>query len=216
MGPYVRDLAAGVTRLMPATYGDFVQLGRSALSDDGRRLVWGETRVIGDVAQFSVVTADTRNPGTETKLLAGQFTLPGGGSYDHAVSGDGKTAVVTLVSPEIGMGEVHVIAVASRFDTTIRSEADAFDRPALSADGSVIALRRYDRTAYVVVRRDGSNEQLISADTRGTPADSVGGTDLSGDGRFVAFSSADRDLVAGDTNGVADVFTRAVNVGVRP
>jgi hypothetical protein len=68
----------------------------------------------------------------------------------------------------------------------------------------------------VVVRRDGSNEQLISADTRGTPADSVGGTDLSGDGRFVAFSSSDHDLVARDTNGVADVFTRAVNVGVRP
>jgi hypothetical protein len=215
-GPYVRDLAAGVTRQMPATYGDIAQLGRSALSDDGRRIVYGEARVLGDAEPFSVVTADTRNPGVETKLIDRQFTLPSTGSYDHAVSGDGKTVVVTLVSPEIGMGEVHVIAVASHFDTTIRGEADAFDRPALSADGSVIALRRYGGGAYVVVRRDGSNEQLVSADAKGTPADSVGGVDLSGDGRFVAFSSPDADLVAGDTNGVADVFTRAVNVGVEP
>src|SRR5262249_34311602 len=35
-----------------------------------------------------------------------------------------------------------------------------------------------------------------------------GGPALSGDGRFVAFSSAANNLVAGDTNGVADIFVR--------
>jgi Tol biopolymer transport system component len=213
-GPYVRDLAAGVTRQMPATYGDIAQLGQSALSDDGRRIVYGEGRVLGDVFPFSVVTTDTRNPGIETKLLDRQFTLPSQGWYDHAVSGDGKTAVVTLAELDAGFGEVHRIDVGTRGDTMIRS--GLFHRPALSVGGSVIALRRLDNTAYVVVRRDGSNEQLISADAVGRPADSVGGVDLSGDGRFVAFSSPDADLIAGDTNGVADVFTRAVNVGVEP
>jgi len=73
-GPFVRDLAAAVTRQMPATYGDIALLGRSPLSDDGTRIVYGEARVLGDTSPFSVVTTDTRNPGLETKLLDGQFT----------------------------------------------------------------------------------------------------------------------------------------------
>jgi Tol biopolymer transport system component len=213
-GPYVRDLAAGVTRQMPATYGDIAQLGRSALSDDGHRIVYGEARVLGDAIPFSVVTADTRNPGIETKLYEGQFTQPVIGEYDHALSGDGRTAVVTVGSEEWGVGDVHRIDVATRRDTTIKS--GVFDRPALSADGSVVALRRANGGAYLVIRRDGSNEQLVSADGLGRGTYLVNGTDLSADGRFVAFSSPDPELVAGDTNGVEDVFTRAVNVGVEP
>jgi hypothetical protein len=204
---------AGVTRQMPATYGDIARLGRSALSDDGRRIVYGEARVLGDVIPFSVVTADTRNPGTEAKLLDGQLTGLAQG-FDQAVSGDGTTAVVTLAAPDVGFGEVHRFDVATRHGTTIK--LGLFDRPAVSANGSVIALRRFGGAGYAVVARDGSNEQLVSADAAGVPADSVGGVDLSADGRFVAFSSVDDDLVAGDTNGVADVFTRAVNVGVEP
>jgi hypothetical protein len=213
-GPFVRDLAAGVTRQMPATYGDIAVLGRAPLAADGRRILYSEMRMLGDALPFSVVIADTRNPGFETKLLDGQFTAPTQGIFDHALSGDGKMAVVTVAAPGIGAGDVHRIDVATHLDTRIRT--GLFDRPGLSDDGTVIALRRLGGGAYVVVRRDGTNEQLISADALGTPADSVGATDLSGDGRFVAFSSPDADLVPDDTNGVADVFTRAVNVGVEP
>jgi hypothetical protein len=213
-GPFVRDLAAGVTRQMPATYGEMAVLGRSPLSDDGSRIAYGETRMLGDELAFTVVVADTENPGFETKLLGGQIPHFTQGTFDHAISGNGATVVVTLAAPGVAFGEVHRITVTPTIDTTIRT--GLFDRPALSDDGTVIALRRLGGGAYVVVRRDGTNEQLISADAVGTPADSVGATDLSGDGRFVAFSSPDADLVAGDTNGVADVFTRAVNVGVEP
>jgi hypothetical protein len=213
-GPFVRDLAAGVTRQMPANYGEMAVLGRSPLSDDGSRIAYAETRVLGDELAFSVVVADTKSPGFETKLLGGQIPHFTQGTFDHAISGNGAAVVVTLAAPGVDFGEVHRITVTPRVDTTIRT--GLFDRPALSRDGAVIGLRRFGATAYVVVRSDGSNEQLVSADAVGTPADSVGGVDLSGDGRFVAFSSADPDVVAGDTNGVADVFTRAVNVGVEP
>jgi hypothetical protein len=51
--------------------------------------------------------------------------------------------------------------------------------------------------------------ELISAGTDGFDAigPSYAGA-VSADGRFVVFSSLDNDLVAGDTNGVADVFLR--------
>ena len=40
------------------------------------------------------------------------------------------------------------------------------------------------------------------------------GTSISADGRFVAFPSISPDLVAGDTNGVADVFVRDRTLGI--
>src|SRR3954447_11105299 len=120
-GPFVRDLAAGVTRQMPATYRHIAQVGRSPRSDDGTRTVYGEMRGLGDALPFSVVVADTRNPGIETKLLDGQFTEPTQGTFDHALSGDGKSAVVTLAAPGVGAGEVHRIDVATHLDTRIRS-----------------------------------------------------------------------------------------------
>jgi hypothetical protein len=39
---------------------------------------------------------------------------------------------------------------------------------------------------------------------------SVFGSDLSGDGRFVAFATADPEVMPGDANGVSDVYLRSV------
>ncbi len=56
--------------------------------------------------------------------------------------------------------------------------------------------------------------QLVSAGPGG-PAAAHGATapSISADGRFVAFLSSSADLVAGDTNGVADVFVRDLTTG---
>ncbi len=49
---------------------------------------------------------------------------------------------------------------------------------------------------------------VSSAGAQGSSDSGAGGVAVSGDGRFVAFASDAPDLVAGDTNGVADVFIR--------
>src|SRR5882672_1032522 len=55
----------------------------------------------------------------------------------------------------------------------------------------------------------------ISVDSAGTQGNAhSSGSSVSADGQFVAFSSDASNLVAGDTNGVADVFVRDMQTGV--
>jgi hypothetical protein len=57
----------------------------------------------------------------------------------------------------------------------------------------------------------------VSVDNLGNPVTSLlGNVDLSGDGKWIAFASRDPDLVADDTNGVSDVFVRAIGFELVP
>jgi hypothetical protein len=58
--------------------------------------------------------------------------------------------------------------------------------------------------------------ELVSLGATGVPADAqlyLGRQTISADGRFVAFASMDNTLVAGDTNGVTDIFVRDRQTG---
>jgi Tol biopolymer transport system component len=67
--------------------------------------------------------------------------------------------------------------------------------------------------AYVLDRQTGLYS-LISRSTAGEPGNSHSSTvDLSGDGRYVVFSSNASNLVPGDTNGTSDVFVRDRQTG---
>ncbi len=56
---------------------------------------------------------------------------------------------------------------------------------------------------------------MVSLDAAGGPSNGASGTPaISEDGRYVAFESAASDLVAGDTNGVTDIFVRDMSTGV--
>ena len=55
---------------------------------------------------------------------------------------------------------------------------------------------------------------LASVNTKGTSANGVSqGSAMTPDGRFVVFGSAATNLVAGDTNGIADIFVRDLQAG---
>ena len=70
------------------------------------------------------------------------------------------------------------------------------------------------RNVYVSDRLMGSNV-LVSIGTNGLPANGNSSEpSLSGDGRYVAFSSKASNLVPGDTNGAEDVFVRDLAAGV--
>ncbi|WP_406454174.1 hypothetical protein OH768_16010 [Streptomyces sp. NBC_01622] len=82
-------------------------------------------------------------------------------------------------------------------------------QPSLSGNGARVA---YVRAGAVYLREPATGTtQLISVDVRGQRNDlPAGHPSVNADGTVVAFESASPDLVAGDTNGVSDVFLRTV------
>lgn len=94
--------------------------------------------------------------------------------------------------------------------------------PAISADGGVVAFVSEaadlvagdtNGTADVFVREGTTTERVSVADGGGQSAGVASSPALSADGRFVAFVSSGDDLVAGDTNAVADVFVHDRDTG---
>ena len=96
--------------------------------------------------------------------------------------------------------------------------------PAVSADGRFVAFysdasnlvagdENASRDVFVNDRQTGETTRM-SVDSSGAEAnDDSFAPVISADGRFVAFSSAASNLVAGDTNGLDDIFVRDRQAG---
>jgi Tol biopolymer transport system component len=112
-------------------------------------------------------------------------------------------------------GETTVVSV----DSVGNQGNDRSNRPAISADGRYVAFSSY--ASNLVAADTNAKPDVIAHDrrTRATDrvnVDSLGnqgngdsgwlGPTMSADGRYVAFDSGASNLVAGDTNGVGDVF----------
>lgn len=100
-------------------------------------------------------------------------------------------------------------------DTDGREGTGSSLNPSLSDDGRHLAFQSTSSltplasgTTDVYVRdRTSGTTTLISIGTGGVQANALSrDADVSADGRFVVFSSAASNLIAGDTNGVDDVF----------
>jgi hypothetical protein len=215
LGPYVRDLAAGTTTRMPAVGGGFAS-GLGSLSDDGARIAYGhfsQPDEIGD-SDFVAVVADTASATVVATVASGALSHQGLGYFEVALSGDGGTAAVlhvnfrtgTLQRFELDQGQLVPVLGGLASPRGVR----------VSDDGGVFALAV--GSDYVVTDAAGTPPRIVSADPAGTPATTPEAisADLSGDGRFVAFASSDPDLLAGDTNSVADVFVRAITGTTAP
>jgi Tol biopolymer transport system component len=116
--------------------------------------------------------------------------------------------------------------------TTIRASVDGSGgdadgdshRPVISADGRFVAFES-DATDLVAGdtngRRDIFVRNVLSGTTIRASVSATGGgsnghsqqASISADGRYVAFLAGASNLVAGDTNGLADVFVRDVEAG---
>jgi Tol biopolymer transport system component len=170
---------------------------------------------------------------SSTQLTA---TIP---SNDIAVGG---TADVTVFNPSPGVGTSSALtftinatplAVIERVSVdSAGTEGDSpSGGPSLSADGRFVA---FVSLATNLVAGDTNRRQdifvrdtcvggpagctpstiRVSVDSAGTEANSVSVRPaISADGRFVAFVSLATNLVAGDTNGVHDIFVRDTCVG---
>jgi Tol biopolymer transport system component len=115
------------------------------------------------------------------------------------------------------------VSVAS--DGTQTNAGSVTDRPSISADGRYVAFHS-TATNLVASEVNGATDVFVKDTQTGTttrvsviPASTTGGNNsstnanLSADGRYVVFQSVATNLVAGDTNGVQDVFRRDTQTG---
>lgn len=221
-----------VSRLSGGARGDS---WAASVTPDGRYVaLWTENQLVDDdtngLGDVYVLDRQTRTYELVSRRADGTVT-PGGGYVDFpvALSDDGRYVAFQWSGDELVSGsaggcyEVYYRDLVS--DETVRVDnVDAWGNcwnvewPGLSADGRVLTFV----TAFAKVSGDTNGRsdvyawdvdtgefELVSISTAGVLGDADSyRSSVSGDGRFVAFRSDATSLVAGDTNGVSDVFVR--------
>jgi len=208
----------------------------AAVSSDGRyvaftsaasTLVVGDTNGHWDIFVRDRLTATTERVSLSTAGAQGNFL-----SFEAAISGDGRIVAFGSLASNLVTGDSNgtsdVFVHDRQTATTERMSVDSAgvagnqnsNMPAISADGRFVAfgssasnLVAGDTNArddvFLRDRQSGTTER-VSLATGTTEADgnSQAPPTLSSDGRYLAFGSLATNLVAGDTNGVDDVFVR--------
>jgi Tol biopolymer transport system component len=209
---------------------------------DGARYVafasWASNLVPGDVNDRTDVFVRDLQTGATTLASVSSSGAQGNQTSDTAqVSSDGRYVAFFSISTTLvpgdanGTGDVFVrdlVAGTTEFATLDASGAQvAWPMPgtpvSMSSDGRYVAFHAIgpfvpadtngtrdvyvrDRTAATTIRAS-----VGSSGAQGNGDSSLGS--LSADGRYVVFSSTSSNLVAGDTNGLEDVFVRDLVAG---
>ncbi|MFQ5509430.1 MAG: fibronectin type III domain-containing protein [Leptospirillia bacterium] len=212
---YKRNGAVFYTSLVPSS-GDLI--ADTALFDQGARVT--------DGVMFGV---DFEMISTDSARVQGN-----GNSLGLAASGDGRYVAFlsnadNLVAGDAnGTYDVFVKDLAS--DVTLRVSTEELGVPgnndptgslfpSISSDGRYVAFQSYldnvvagDTNGYSdVFVKDLASGIVARASVNALGAESnfhSGSSSLSGDGRYVAFTSRANNLVAGDNNGKTDVFIK--------
>ena len=139
-------------------------------------------------------------------------------------------ALLSVVPANAGPGVTTRVSVDSAGNEATGGFVGS-DSPAISADGRFVAFRSeasnlvpgdtntcgpFTSPCQDIFVRDGQTgvTERVSVDSAGGQANNLSSSPaISGDGRFVAFSSEASNLVAGDTNGRRDVFVHDRQAG---
>ena len=234
---FVRDLLAGVTRRVSVGPGGRQADGGSggaAISADGRFVAFGSAAsnlVRGDTNGFQDVLVRDLLAGVTRRVSVGLAGRQAdGSSFAEAVSADGRFVAFTSFASNLVRGDTNGVADVFVRDLLAgvtrrvsvgpggRQADDGSGGAAISADGRFVA---FGSDASNLVRGDTNGFQdvfvrdLLAGVTRRVSVGSGGQGNsfsstaaISPDGRSVAFTSFASNLVAGDTNGVSDVFVR--------
>jgi Tol biopolymer transport system component len=248
---FVRDVQAGATTLV-STASDGTQ-GEPwshwpSITSDGRyvafcsevsTLVAGETN--GDIVDVFV---KDRQTGTTTRVSTHTNGTQGNGnSLAPSISSDGRyvafySAASNLVAGDTN-GVTDIFVKDRQTGTTTRvstdsngmqgngscSVSDNFTNASISGNGRYVAF--YSAASNLVAGDTNGKADIFVKDLQtGTTtrvsthsAGTQGNGDsehpsISGDARYVAFASSASNLVAGDTNGKADIFVKDVLTGI--
>ncbi|HSX62102.1 MAG TPA: hypothetical protein VLF18_18115 [Tahibacter sp.] len=193
------------------------------VSEDGRFVVFSSLAnnlVVGDTNGVADVFLRDRLAGTTQRISR---RIYGGespcGTITPRITPDGRYVVFMgcyqLWSPFWGWGP----PLTYRYDRltdqleAVNGSGASFD-PSISDDGNVIAFSSAGSSGIrVIVHRlsDGLTAVASQPPGGGTANGLPGIAQISGDGRTVYFSATSSNLVAGDTNGVQDVFAYSVD-----
>jgi len=197
--------------------------------------------VAGDANGYSDVFVRDRQTGATELVSVGSSGVQGNAaSFAPSISADGRFVAFESGAANLVPGDTNGatdIFVRDRLGGTIeRVSVDAggaqgnsySEYPSISADGRFVAFvsaasnlvagdTNQSQDVFVHDRLSGTTERA-SVDSSGAQGDSNSyvasvAPSLSADGRYVAFESLATNLVAGDTNGVRDVFVRDMQAG---
>ncbi len=207
-----------------------------SISADGRYVAFRSNAtdlVVGDGnGTWDVFVRDLQ---TNTTTRASVDTTGGDSnsmSEAPSISADGRYVAFHSFATNLVAGDgnaaVDVFVRDLQTNTTTRASVDTAggdpdswsDRPSISADGRYVAFESGatdlvagdgNGAADVFVRdRQTNTTTRLSVDTAGGDSDAGSyNPSISADGRYVAFDSLATDLVAGDGNGMGDVFVRS-------
>jgi Tol biopolymer transport system component len=214
----------------------------TSMSEDGHfvafdsfatNLVSGDTNAAEDVFVYD------RVGGTAECVSVASGGVPGpGASFAPSISGDGRFVAFYSESSGLVAGDTNGcgdVFVRDRVNGTTERvsvssagvEGDAAsgqDRPSISGDGRFVAFSSLATNlapgvpdghlhVYVRDRLLGTTER-VSVSSAGIQDDGASSApSISYDGLEVAFMSDATNLVAGDTNGITDVFVRDLSAG---
>jgi Tol biopolymer transport system component len=201
-----------------------------AFTSEATNLVQGDTNGVSDVFVHDLDTRIT------VRVSVGAGGVQANGPSSSAViSADGRFVAFTSRATNLAPGGTAVDVFVHDRDTRITTRVSVgpggvagthdSETPSLSADGRFVAFTSWadnlvptDTTSwpdvYVHDRATGMTA-LVSLGPGGVQADAASlNPSISADGRYVAFSSSARNLVANDTNAVEDVFVRDLLRGV--
>lgn len=235
---FVRDRAAGTTVRISVTSmgveGDAASDAPS-ISGDGRYVAFASTAtnlVAGDSNGASDVFLHDRITGVTTRVSLGAAAVQANGpSFAPSLSFGGtcvafESDATNLVAADangvrdVFMRDIPAGSTVRCSVSTAAAEGDgASQAAAVSADGTMVAFSS-DATNLVAGDANGVRDvfvhdngtgatRLVSVHSSGAQAGAAcEAPTISGDGRFVSYSSAATNLETGDANGVEDVFVR--------
>lgn len=209
----------------------------AAVSDDGRVVVFTHySDALGGSTSTFDAFAKNLETGAITLVSANQFgTAANATALVTSLSGNGRfvsfgSSASNLVTDGNGVEDVFVkdlltgaLQRASQSGST-EGNGSSFGG-ALSKDGRFIAFNSTatnltfsdtDTTSDVLLRdmSSGFSPTLVSVDSSGIKGNGASVLQaISDDGRYVLFSSTSTNLVAGDTNGVRNLFLRDTRAG---
>ena len=241
---FVRDTQTGTTSRVSVATGGAQGKADSyepSINSTGRYVVFASSAnnlVTGDAnSAVDIFVRDLQLGTTARVSVATGGTQANGASSRAAISADGRYVAFASFASNLVTGDTNgaqdIFVRDLQTNTTTRvsvatggAQANQWSyEPSLSADGRYLAF--HSDATNLVTGDTNAQQDIFVRDLQGGTTNRVsvapGGVEanggsqqaaLSSDGRYLAFESDASNLVAGDANGVSDIFVRDLQSGV--